>query len=146
MKNYSKLVSKTQKIGNVKCYKLGLWKKEEVLNFTERGSEDSTLASREKFTTTIQCVSLDKFFENKEKPTLIKMDIEGAEFEALLGAKNLIREKKPKLQICLYHKPRHLWLIPIMLKNWVPDYKLYVGHHSYSWGDIVLYARVGSGV
>ena len=41
-------------------------------------------------------------------PNLIKMDIEGAEPEALRGAQTLVAENRPRLAISIYHGPEHL--------------------------------------
>jgi FkbM family methyltransferase len=64
----------------------------------------------------IQCVSLDEALLNF-RPNLIKMDIEGAEYDALQGAINIIKEYHPGLAICLYHRPDHLWQIPLYIKE-----------------------------
>lgn len=81
-------------------------------------------------------------YNDKEAPTFIKMDIEGAELEALEGAKNTIVKSKPKLAICLYHKPDDLWKIPLYLKKLVPEYKFYIRHHSKVRWETVLYACI----
>lgn len=48
-------------------------------------------------------ISLDTFFKDKQID-LIKMDIEGNEIKALLGAQNLIKGDKPlKFAVCAYH-------------------------------------------
>ena len=64
----------------------------------------------------------------KEDVTFIKMDVEGAEIAALLGAQNHIRRSKPKLAISLYHKPTDLIEIPRLIKRLSPEYKLYFQH------------------
>ena len=51
---------------------------------------------------TIQAVSLDQFAERGYSPTLIKIDVEGAECEVLKGAERLLAEMKPTL-ICEVH-------------------------------------------
>jgi FkbM family methyltransferase len=61
--------------------------------------------------------------------TFIKMDIEGYELEALQGAEILIKKYKPKLAISIYHKPEDFFEIPLLLKKFVPEYKIYVKHH-----------------
>ena len=66
--------------------------------------------------------------------------IEGAELEALKGAKETIQRDKPKLAVCIYHRPEDMVEIPLYIKQLVPDYKLYIRHHSNTAGETVLYA------
>lgn len=68
------------------------------------------------------------------------MDIEGSELEALKGAVHTIQRDKPKLAICIYHKPEDMTEIPLYIKSLVPEYKLYVRHHSNCCTETVLYA------
>lgn len=75
-----------------------------------------------------------------EKVTFIKMDIEGAEYEALLGAKETIQKNKPKLAISIYHKPEDIISIPKLIKSMVPNYRLYIRHYSNADNETVLYA------
>ncbi|HHS48459.1 MAG TPA: FkbM family methyltransferase [Desulfurella acetivorans] len=141
--NYNKLIENTKKYQNIEAHKYGLWDKTDKLYFNATANDESFITNDiTQANHTIDTVSLDEFFKDKEKPTLIKMDIEGAELNALLGAKEIICNYKPKLQICIYHKPEHLYQIPILLKEWVKDYKLYIGHHLSDFRDTVLYAKV----
>lgn len=87
----------------------------------------------------IKAVSLDDFLENK-RVTFIKMDIEGAELEALKGAKRTIITQKPKLAISIYHKREDIWQLPALILEYCPDYRLYLRHYSFSDYDTVLYA------
>ena len=77
-----------------------------------------------------------------DKVTFIKMDIEGSEMEALKGAENVIKRDKPRLAICIYHKPEDLYEIPFWVKETVPEYKLYIRHHSNLQNETVLYATL----
>ncbi|MBQ4363823.1 MAG: FkbM family methyltransferase [Oscillospiraceae bacterium] len=77
-----------------------------------------------------------------EKPTLIKMDIEGAELDTLIGAENTIRKYKPKLAVCIYHKIEDIITIPKYLHSLVPEYKFRVRQHSCSMLETVLYAEI----
>ena len=72
--------------------------------------------------------------------TFLKMDIEGSELAALRGAERIIREQRPKLAICVYHKPEDLREIPSLLLSYHPDYKLYLRHYSINETETVLYA------
>ena len=74
--------------------------------------------------------------------TFIKMDIEGAELNALKGAENTIRDNVPKLAIRIYHQLNDLWEIPIYLSEIVPEYNFFVRHHSKGLAETVLYAKV----
>jgi FkbM family methyltransferase len=84
-------------------------------------------------------ISLDKILDG-EKVTFIKMDIEGAEMDALRGAKKTINNFKPKLAICIYHSTEDLWRIPLYIKKIVPDYKIYIRHHTNLLYETVCYA------
>ena len=78
--------------------------------------------------------------EIHEPVSFIKMDIEGAELEALKGAKEAIKRNHPKLAICVYHKPEDIVDIPKFILELDPEYKLYLRHYSDNAGETVLYA------
>ncbi len=134
-------ISNEIKVGKVVVNNKGLSDKEESLTFNENGagsriSENGTL--------TINCVSIDDYCtEHSLAPTLIKMDIEGAELKALIGAKNTIMKHRPKLAICLYHKKEDMIDLPMYIKELVPEYDFYCkANHPY-W-EFVLYAVVNN--
>jgi hypothetical protein len=68
------------------------------------------------------------------------MDIEGSEYKALLGAKNMIMKHKPKLAISIYHKTEDIWEIPYLIYQFNPLYKFYLKHYSLSDNETILYA------
>lgn len=70
------------------------------------------------------------------------MDIEGSELAALRGAEKTIKKSKPKLAICVYHKPEDLITIPQFISSLVPEYKFFLRHHQYISWDTVLYAII----
>jgi len=71
--------------------------------------------------------------------TLIKMDIEGSELNALYGTIECIKNR-PVFAIALYHKPSDFWSIPQFLINNTENYKYHVVNHGpYGW-DTVFYA------
>jgi len=87
----------------------------------------------------IQCVKIDDVIYGF-KPTFIKMDIEGAELEALKGAKETISYNKPQLAICVYHTLSHLWEIPLLIHSYYNRYKFYLKSYNYMGLETVLYA------
>lgn len=89
-------------------------------------------------------VSIDDFVEKNhiEKIDFIKMDIEGSEEKALKGARETIKKYKPKLAICAYHKEDDLIVLPRLIKELVPEYKLYLKHNTCMNNETVLFAAV----
>ncbi len=87
----------------------------------------------------IEIISLDE--DIKEKVTFIKMDVEGFEIPALIGAKRHIREDKPKLAICTYHIVSDFWEIPRFIDSIYSGYQFYIRHYekNQNW-ETVLYA------
>lgn len=72
----------------------------------------------------------------------IKMDVEGAELSALRGAEETIRKFRPKLAVCVYHKPEDYLTIPSFIHNLGLGYNFYLEHHYVNAWETVLYARV----
>lgn len=72
----------------------------------------------------------------------IKMDIEGAEFDALRGAKNTILRDKPLLAISVYHLRGDLFAIMDYLHQLLPEYRFYLRHYGVYEIETVLYASV----
>lgn len=57
---------------------------------------------------------------------MVKMDVEGAEMDVLRGMEKMIKDKKPYLAVCLYHKEEDLYDIPKYLKELCPEYRLFL--------------------
>ncbi|KZN32990.1 hypothetical protein N474_14060 [Pseudoalteromonas luteoviolacea CPMOR-2] len=119
----------------------GLWSKEEVLKFNSSAVQAAAGCNiSESGDIEIPVTSVDTFLsENNVSPDFLKMDIEGAEIEALHGAKSFIQTHKPTLAICLYHHFDDFWIIPKMIDEMYDGYDMYIGHHSDEWFETVLY-------
>ena len=89
-------------------------------------------------TTKVETVSLD--CDIKEKITLLKTDIEGAERDALLGAKEHIKNDKPKLAISIYHSNQDLIRIFELIEEIQPGYHFYLRYNGqpYFPSDYIL--------
>jgi len=72
-------------------------------------------------------------------PTFLKMDIEGAEPNAIRGATATLRANSPTLAICLYHARDHLWRIPTAIREANPGYRLFLRRHSDECWETVAY-------
>jgi hypothetical protein len=71
---------------------------------------------------------------------MIKMDIEGSELDALRGAELTVRKHQPLLAVCVYHRPDHLWNIPLCMKSMAPDSKIYLRSYAVDGWESVSYA------
>ena len=87
----------------------------------------------------VQIISIDE--DIREKITFLKMDVEGFEIPALLGAKRHIREDFPKLAICTYHIVSDMWEIPRLIDTIRPGYRFFLRHYelTQNW-ETVIYA------
>lgn len=123
--------------------KKGVWNKKAELEFIASGDSASHVIENDNSEQTnkelISVVSIDECYECKDA-TFIKMDLEGAEMKALEGARQTILRNKPKLAICIYHSDEDMIQIIEFIHNLVPEYKLYVRHHSSAAIETVLYA------
>lgn len=139
LENFNKIETTIKKsmLENVTVFNTGLWSEKNTLKF--KANLDAGCLIDESGDTEIEVVALDGV-DIPEKITFIKMDIEGAELEALKGAQNRIKKDKPKLAICIYHKPEDIIDIPFYIKKLVPDYKLFMRHYSETDFETVLYA------
>lgn len=147
-KNFTEMESAVAKLEipikkKIKLYNFGLLDEEKSVYYETGGS-----GMQSTFINVINAASdcgktvrLDDVLKN-EKVTFIKMDIEGSEVKALSGAETIITAQKPTLAICVYHKPEHLWEIPLYIKNIVPEYKIYIRHHTPLEYETVCYAVI----
>lgn len=103
--------------------------------FTEQGP-DSRLEPEG--SCEVRCVRLDDVLCG-ERPTLIKLHLEGGELPAVLGAERLITACRPRLAICL-HRRSNVLDIPAKLLEFWPGYRFYLRHYSSSITETVLYA------
>lgn len=113
-------------------------KSERKLKFTDGGAGARASASGD---VTVTTMSIDDFIDRQGLSSVdfIKMDIEGAETSALLGATQTIRRFRPRLAISIYHSLDDLIGLPLLVKELAPDYDLYIGHHTIHIDETILY-------
>ena len=78
----------------------------------------------------VPSVSVDGLLKGKPA-TYIKMDVEGAEKQAIYGARSTIANFKPRLNIAAYHRAFDIIDIPEQVLSINPDYKVYLRHFPY---------------
>jgi FkbM family methyltransferase len=115
----------------------GLWSSSRRLKFYSNNDGGSRIGTGG--TVEINVTTIDETVGDN-KVTFIKMDIEGAELEALKGAAKTIKRHKPRLAICLYHKPEDILEIPLYINELMPEYKFYLRHESIDMTESILFA------
>lgn len=114
----------------------GLWSRQTELKFNAIANGSSKVV--EEGTITIPVVSMDEVII--DEVTFIKLDVEGSEYEALRGARNIITKYKPKMAISIYHKPEDIWELPELILSLNENYRFYLRHYSIAASETVLYA------
>ena len=132
----TKYVEGLEQKDKIKAIKAGVYYKSSV--FYLQGEEMAIACTNEATDRKVEVCAIDDVV--KFAPTYIKMDIETFETYALLGAMESIIKYKPKLAISIYHKFDDLWNIPLLLKQWVSEYDLYIRHYECYQAETVVYA------
>lgn len=138
-KNFRKLKSfvETSKLPDISLVQAAVGDQEGMMAFDDKAGRSSSLspAGRRQ----VQVRRLDELI--KEPVTLLKMDVEGAEQEALEGSQNLLRQYRPRLIISAYHRSGDIMELAWQIKRINPDYHLGLRHHPYvpAW-DTNIYA------
>ena len=139
--NYNALINEIKKANfdntEVYTWPCGVYSSTVQLKFNSGFGPSSHISSDGDIS--VPCVALDDVAFGLA-PNFIKMDIEGAEFAALQGAKEIIKKYRPRLAICLYHNPEDIWIIPNLISAWNLNYSLHIRVHGYSGLETVLYA------
>jgi FkbM family methyltransferase len=91
----------------------------------------------------VMTTSIDDFVSERQLPRVdfIKMDIEGAELNALKGAEKTIRTHKPRLAISVYHRADDVIDIPAYIQELDPGYEFFLDHFTIYGEETVLFAR-----
>lgn len=124
--------------GKCKAIQIGAWHEKASLSFnnTEMGIDSKILSGANK---TIEVDTIDSILENlNSEVSLIKMDINGSEYNALKGACETIKTNKPQIAVKM-HVKEDFFRLPILLKEIDPSIKLYLRQRNYMSMMLVLY-------
>ena len=133
-------ICKKKNLQRIEILNKGLWSQTTTLSFAANLGQGSKIAEDgQDDVVEIETTSIDEVVGN-EKVSMIKLDIEGAELEALKGAKKTILRDRPRLAICIYHKPEDIVEILDFILSLHEDYKLYIRHYQMSKNETIVYA------
>ncbi len=139
-KNYKKLMKFVDGMKYVYTYNSAAWCIDTELPFAAKAGRQSAISADSE--NLISARSVDSILGRKAA-TIIKMDVEGFEREAIWGAAQTITRYSPKLMISLYHRNEDIFELPLLIKMLNPNYKLYIRHQLYipAW-ETNLYATL----
>lgn len=137
----------TRKYQNVVICQKAAGSEDKMMSLKENSFDSGNSLSESEMSDSHNLVRMVAIDEDISEPlTFIKMDIEGAEADALKGCRRQITENHPKLAISVYHGYDDLWRLPRMIDEIAPGYRFYLRYYG---GDlipteIVLYALYGT--
>lgn len=136
VKTFRKLEAFAEGMPDVELHRKAVYSFGGTVNFNSAAGRQSSIGKNGVET---QSVTVDELCRGREV-TYIKMDVEGAETDAILGAKETLSVKKPKLNIALYHKFTDIFEIPLLIHSINPEYQFHIRRHPYipCW-DMNLY-------
>lgn len=141
-RNFRKLVAyiEENEMMQVSLFQCAAWCTDTELPFSSRSGRQSVLSANGE---SMEARSVDTLLKGG-RATLLKMDVEGFEREALWGAAQTILHYTPKLAIAMYHRNEDIFELPLLVKKLHPGYQLYVRHRLYipAW-ETNLYAIPG---
>ncbi len=148
-KTFAKLNMYLSSLSNleINAFSLCAWDKKETVVLTDGAGRNTTIGGGAPGKTkngarikTAECDALDNKNRYRNEDLLIKYDVEGAEWEAILGSVKTIRNNRTEMIVSLYHKSADLFALPLLIHEILPSHKMYLRKHPYipAW-DINLY-------
>lgn len=137
-RNFRKMKRRLYMIGSalIEAYNCGAWNEDTTVMFSMRkGRGTHAEPNRDEPLNParfreVKMIKVDSMLKG-ERATYIKIDVEGAEENAILGAKETITNYSPKLNIALYHRNEDMFKIPLLINSINKKYKLYMRHNPY---------------
>lgn len=145
--NYEKSKAALEPLGKCELFPYGTSDVNKKVYFAADAFETSCIISKEeaekrnfKGVEEIETVALDDVLAGK-RITFIKMDIEGAEYEALIGARKLIMENRPRMAISVYHKFEDFVTLANLVLEMHPDYRIAFRHYGFDELETIMYVE-----
>lgn len=133
--NFQKLEKNLAEMKNKKLYNLGVSDSQHVLRFSNNGTSGGFASESGNYQINVD--SIDNVI--KERVTFIKMDLEGHEIPALIGAINHIVSDNPKMTISIYHHNTDIRTIPVLLCRNLSNIDMYIRSYGPFGIESILY-------
>ena len=131
-KNFKKMQKRLNESGfendsRIHLFNLAAWNEKTTLHFAAKAGRNSTVTSSGRET---PADSVDNALAGA-KASYLKLDVEGSEKEALIGAQNTIKADHPRILLSAYHKSADLFLLPQIIDGICDGYKFYLRRFPY---------------
>ena len=135
-KNFEKLKAHCADMEKVELWQLGAYSRNTVLKFNNKAGRNSAIAGSGVET---HVAAVDSILCGTAA-SYIKADVEGADYDTLLGMQKTLKNYKPQLNFSAYHRFEDIFRLPLLINELNPDYKIHLRHHPYipAW-DTNLY-------
>ena len=125
VRNFKKLqkYSETAENVDIRPINAAAWSENGSGDFLGSGNRNSSVCSTASYQhkdTQIPLIRIDSLTDGKID--YIKYDVEGAEYEALIGSEKIIERDRPVLSVSLYHKSKDIFFIVNYLKKKYTEY------------------------
>ena len=108
------------------CHHAAVYSQTGTAAFDASGNRNAGLCTgREESAHAVPTVTADEVLKD-EAIDYVKYDVEGAEYEALLGSASTLKRCRPRLKIACYHRSEDLFSLPLLLADLAPRYRLYL--------------------
>lgn len=139
-RNYSQLCRTIERLGvkDAVLHNKAVWSHQGSMHFQTVSALSGVISDEGEMA--IEADTIDHMIGN-EKLGFLKIEVNGSEYEALLGGTYTIQRDQPLITVSVYHNTEDLIRIPLLLKGLNPDYRLFLRYYGLrSLTDIVCYA------
>ncbi len=126
-RNFRKLTDNTAQLERITCCNAAAWSEDGELYFDAKSGRNSLVTADSEGGKKTACIAGDSL---TDRAAFIKMDVEGAESQALDGCRRSL-ENGASLICALYHRTEDLFELPLKVHEINPDLKLYIRHLMY---------------
>jgi FkbM family methyltransferase len=126
-----------ERANRIRLHQCAVGARRGTVRFDDTGGVDAKVSDKGR--TLIEMVPIDVMFATK-RVSMIKMDIEGGEYAALIGAQQVIQRDRPILAICVYHCQEDIWRLPLLIRSLCPEHRMYLKAYRGDGIQTVVYA------
>ncbi len=112
------------------------YKEDGEISFSDKSGRGAKIGGKR----TVQCLKVDSVIS--QPVDYIKIDVEGAELDALEGMKDTIKRSMPYISLSAYHRMWDIIDLGLYIAENYENYEIFLRHHPYipAW-DVMLYLR-----